>query len=315
MKQIKILALADLHFTEHKPDCRLPDENWMQVQAQKVNWLAQLIQDKNVDFVAIAGDIFDTWKSAKEDSQSGNSIPFVNNVMKWLKTLRDATKSKKLLTVAGNHDLPTNSYTELHRAPYYTCMVADIVTDCDKVLKSEEGYRFGGYAYTKTAVMTEPCEIVLAHKGLYLEEKPFDDAPDSGNVEVFIKKLPKECRLLIAGDYHKPFITTINGTTIVNCGNLLRMRADQIDYEPTVKIITMNAIESIVELFPVPLLNPVRRDYIDKQKEERAKLNEVIGSIDGNFEVTENFKENFYNLTKDLHNKEAINSLFERTLQ
>ena len=81
----------------------------------------------------------------------------------------------------------------------------------------------------------------MAHKGLYLKEKTVPNRAWSGNVEAFVREcLPDTCRLLIAGDYHKPFITDVGGCKVVNCGSLFRLRADQIDYKPEVQVITVD---------------------------------------------------------------------------
>ena len=65
----------------------------------------------------------------------------------------------------------------------------------------------------------------------------------------------------------------------------------------------------------LPLSNPIRRDYIDDRNDRKEELNEIIGSIDGDFEITLNYRDNFKKLTEALPNRSVINSIFERTLQ
>ena len=36
----------------------------------------------------------------------------------------------------------------------------------------------------------------------------------------------------------------------------------------------------------LPLSNPIRRDYIDDRNDRKEELNEIIGNIDGDFEIT-----------------------------
>ena len=65
----------------------------------------------------------------------------------------------------------------------------------------------------------------------------------------------------------------------------------------------------------LPLSNPIRRDYIDDRNDRKEELNEIIGNIDGDFEITLNYRDNFKKLTEALPNQSVINSIFERTLQ
>ena len=65
----------------------------------------------------------------------------------------------------------------------------------------------------------------------------------------------------------------------------------------------------------LPLSNPIRRDYIDDRNDRKEELNEIIGNIDGDFEITLNYRDNFKKLTEALPNRSVIISLFERTLQ
>jgi DNA repair exonuclease SbcCD nuclease subunit len=158
------------------------------------------------------------------------------------------------------------------------------------------------------------AEICIAHKGLYLGEKPFPNAPDSGNVLSFVDNMHENCKLLIAGDYHKPFICKGNDCVVVNCGSVFRMRADQIDYKPQLWLCEWSSSrnEYVVKGVPIPLKYPIRRDYIDTKHDEEEKLEELVGGISGDFEITANFKDNFKNMIKDLPNKELVYELFER---
>jgi len=300
---MKYLALADIHLMQEKPVCRLQSEDWNMVMENKFRFLSEVCKAEKVDSVIIAGDIFDSWNKV--------SIELLNVAIRLFSMLKESTLQKCILTIPGNHDSMYGNYDELYRAPYHTLVSVGIFTE----IENQKG--ISKYLYNGKGKLDTSAKIVVAHKGLYLKEKPFPTAPESGNVEAFVRDcLPDTCRLLIAGDYHKPFITDVGRCKVVNCGSLFRLRADQIDYKPEVQVITVDDdVENVsIESFTVPLLNAIRRDYIDDCNEELARLEELVGGISGDFEVSSNYATNFYSLTAELENRKSLNMLFERTL-
>lgn len=293
---IKILCLADLHLTERKPPCRLDNEDWIDTISRKIDFVAETSRNQSVDYIVIAGDLF--------DSVSGNSIAFLGQCMKWLAQLNGACHHG-VVAIAGNHDIINGSYGDIERSPYSLMETAGL-------LKAPSAADFGSMLYgEKNSGATQA--ILIGHYGLYLKEKPYPTAPDSGNVEWFVNNcLPKTCRLFITGHFHKPFVVKVNDTVIVNCGSILRLRADQIDYEPYLTICTVDDEAVRPKKYPVPLACQIRRDYLDVVREQKAELEEMVGNVDGDFEVTLNFKDNFYKLTDNLEDKDAINQEFER---
>ena len=67
-----------------------------------------------------------------------------------------------------------------------------------------------------------------------------------------------------------------------------------------------------VKRMPFILTNQIRRDYIEEEAEEKKRLESLVGSVEGDFELSLNFKDNFYNLTSEIDNREEIIKEFER---
>jgi hypothetical protein len=199
-----------------------------------------------------------------------------------------------------------NDQYRIHQTPFGTLLALELV---DLPLLAGMGEMPYGY---KKYDGNE--EIVVGHYGLWHKKKPYPGAPDTGNVEWFVNNcLPKTCKLFITGHYHVPFVTSVRGTVVVNCGCPFRMRADLINYKPTVTIANIaNNGEISVTVHDIPLGCEIRRDYIDKKNEQETALDEMVGSIEGDFEAGFNFKDNFYNLSKECENKKEINKEFER---
>ena len=304
---MKILALADLHLRENKPECRAEEEDWLKTIGDKIHFIYQTAKENKVDYIVIAGDVFDSWRN--------NSMPFLCQCISWFKTLNIAAP---VVCIPGNHDTMGGNLNELERSPYELFARMKVFNDASIGDFDVYNYQFEG-----KQVSNHP--VVIAHKGLYLKEKPYPTAPDKGNVEYFVRNcLSDSCKLLIAGDYHKPFVTKIDNCTVVNCGSLMRLTAAQCDYKPAVWLcevgdnvqVTKNSVQVPkndvqVTKIDVPLNYPVSREHIDSVNARQEYLEDIIGSVEGDFEITLSFKDNFRNIVKDLDNSKEILNLFE----
>ena len=294
----KIMCLADLHLTEKKPPCRPDDEDWMATMRRKLDWMCDLAEEQNVDYIVVAGDVF--------DSVGKCSHEFMTFAAGALRKLGYRSTPEQILAIPGNHDLVNADHSRIQQSPFGVLQACGVLTD---VMFPDCGVLPYGFTEYKGK-----ARIVVGHYGLWFKEKPYPGAPDEGNVEWFVNScLPKTCKLFITGHYHVPFVTKVRDTVVVNCGCPFRMRADLINYEPYVTIVTEdNDGVFHPKKFPIPLECEIRRDYLDNKKQQDAELDEMIGNIDGDFEVDFKFKDNFYNLSKNCENVKLINEEFER---
>ncbi len=299
---MKYLCLADLHLTAYKPDCRLQDEDWIQVLYDKFDTIIHYAS--KVDAVILAGDIFDLWGNVR--------FEYMNTIIRLFQKVKEATKQKKIYSIAGNHDCPNHSYdtNEISRSPYMTLVSVGIFHD----LYLDPIDNFCTYLYTDTGKLetSNSPKICVAHKGLYKGKAGFPNAPKEGNVEHFLTLLPDSVEFVIAGDYHTPFLYEDEKRTVINCGSLFRRRADQIEYKPALWILDTDTREVEQIYFDIP--NKIRRDYIDDIKEHRQELAEMIGNIDGDFEVKFNYRDNFIRMATDMENGSSMIALFNRML-
>lgn len=299
---MKYLCLADLHLTANKPDCRLEEEDWPLVLQSKFSTIIH--HAKSVDAVILAGDIFDAW--------GGVRFEYMNLVISLLQQVKEATRTKTIYSMAGNHDCPNHSYNEdeLSRSPYMTLVKTGIVHDL--VLDPMQG--FCTYLYTDNGQLIDynAPSICVAHKGLYMGKKAFPTAPKEGNVLNFIQLLPKSVKFVIAGDYHTPFHYDDGNIIVINCGSLFRRRADQIEYKPALWILDTDTRQVERVYFDLP--NKIRRDYIDDANEHRRELSEMIGDIDGDFEVKMNYRDNFGRMVSGMPEEVPMLAIFNRSL-
>lgn len=311
---IKILCLADLHLTDKKPPCRHKDENWIKAQSDKIKAIAEIAKRQKCDLCVISGDIFDYWDVPYE---------FYNKVAQWLKLLKGSVSYSQIIAIAGNHDCPEHDYKQLHRTPYQSLVEAEIIHSLGTKDIINENTLFMSFLWGQTEPVVNDDligfpAIVLAHTGLWHKEKPFSHAKDSGNVLNFVSKMiPSSVKAVIAGDYHQPFDVKLRKEKqpiqIVNCGSMLRLEASQVDYQPTVAVLTIDDENSVsVERFPIPLGLPVSRDHIDSAKEQEVHLDGLVNSIDGDFEITLDFSKNFKTAVSGLPKEKQLLAMFDK---
>lgn len=294
---MKIIAIADMHLTEHRPMCRAENEDWISVIDEKFNQIRDMAEGFCADRIVIAGDVFDV--------PARNTNWFICKCIKWFDILKSVCPVN---AIPGNHDLIMGDQDSIYSTSFGVLEQSGCFTTPDD---------FGIIPYGETQILGER-KVVIAHQGLWLKEKPFEGASDSGSVHTWVKDhIPEECRLLITGHFHVPFCCKSGNTAVINCGSVFRLRADQIDYQPGMWLIDYDEKSNSVKVKRIPfiLTNQIRRDYIEEKTEEKKKIETLVGSVCGDFELSINFKENFYNLTNTVDDREKIVKEFERCNQ
>lgn len=311
--KLKLLVLADLHLKENKPECRDANEDWLATIDNKIQFISTLAKEQRVNDIVIAGDIFDSWRT--------NSMQFLIQCASWLKQLDKSCHeigginyTGRLICIPGNHDSMGGNPDELKRSPYTLMANMGIF----KHLTKEQGLYYPVYYSDDLhdgTVKHNGRPIIVMHKGMYYKDKPFEDAKDENNIEWFVKNCTSEnTRLVISGDYHKPFTQTINGVTCINCGSVFRLRADQIDYKPKATIVeydmTNNKVLRINDFY-FPLEYEIHREHIDEKKALYAKISGMMSTIDDSFELSLSFKDNFKHIIANDPNRDKLLTMFE----
>ena len=290
---MKFLAFADLHLRESRPVCRPDDEDWIKTQERVINFIAETAEKENVDQIIIAGDVFDSWKN--------KSMFFLNKCATWLQRL---SMNVGVMAIPGNHDFYSTDLKVLESTPYGLFTKFGIWFDPDD-------YWFASkYLHIDKEPKPRDKLVCVVHRCLYLNEKPYPGIPETGNVEYFVKHFIRpNCRLVISGDNHQPFVCQIDDTLVVNCGSVFRMRSQQANYTPAVWLCEVDKNRANAKPIYIPLECKIKSHFITNNT-----LKDVVGDITGTFEVGE-FSDNFKNLVKDDIDKTKLILKFEGTLR
>ena len=296
MKNPDAIIMSDPHLREDTPLCRT--DNYIEAQTRKLKFLSDL-QTKYTCPILNGGDLFDWWKASP-----------------WL--LRYALKhipDNVMITIPGQHDLPNHSMLLYEKSGMSVLEQAGHIT----VLHDKNAFEHFKSHFTIFGVPygMEPMKsivgrirnehnVLILHQLCWHKEKPFPDSPAEGNAISILKKYP-DMDLIITGDHHRSFAVGYRGRLLINPGSMMRMTADQIDFEPSCFL--WYAEDNTFERVPYPIRKGVvSREHIEKTELRDNRLEAFIEGLRSNVELGLSFEDN-------VNKYIAENKLPERTIE
>lgn len=273
---ILAVLLSDIHLSEKAPIARSAEPDWMRAQARPLQEIGRLAKGLGCPILA-AGDIFDKW----------NPSPSLIN---WaIDTL------PKMYAVPGQHDLRHHNYDDLEMTAYWTLHAAGAIVDLgnrrseiEPVCPLKKPY-FVVYPFP-WGVELGPCEyekkkgtidLALVHK--YIWSSKADSYPNADPSSKIINIMPKLKGYTVAafGDNHRGCIWTCdrsgqrwtNDCNIINCGTLMRRKADEIDYKPQVGLLMSDGT--------------IRPYYLDCSQDKFIDMAAAVELVEQSLDMTE----------------------------
>lgn len=219
------VCLSDVHLSLRPPIARDEEASWL--DAQKLVWdeVAAIAKRFKAPIIC-AGDLFDRWNPP---------IELVNWALDCLPTI---------YAIPGNHDLPSHRHEAEHRSAYGALVRAGRV-----IPLTPEGTQFGDMLYVfgfpfGTEVSRPPRDgrqlgtcVAVVHEYLWIPQATYKNAPSKQRLGKHRKRFAG-WDIVVVGDNHTAFKRKLGGgTTVLNCGTLLRRKSNEADYEPQVGLI------------------------------------------------------------------------------
>lgn len=213
---MKIALTADWHSKTDNPICRL--DNYFDTLMGKIDWIhAQIGSDGKV---LAAGDIFDTGKP--------------QSYLKMYKAMVDRMRNTK--TIAGNHDISYRTMAYVDETAY-GALSAITGMHIDEPFILDDYYEVHPFNFGEPIEHRKPYfgrkMLAMTHQFVWDKKVPFDAGINALDLMI---EYP-EYDIILSGDNHQHFIVEFEGRTLVNPGSLMRMDADQIDYQPKLVIL------------------------------------------------------------------------------
>jgi len=238
-QNVVAILCSDFHLSLNPPIWRSAEPNWFAAMNRPLNEI-KLLQEECDCPVINAGDIFDRWDSTPE---------LINFAIDSL--------PNELFAIPGQHDLPLHNYDDMKKSAYWTLVQANKIGDISNACRyNYRGHRkcranfhalamYGfpfGYPITpldeeEKNNKADKIHIAVVHEYRCVKGKSFKQAPDKAYLRMNEKNLIGY-DVIVYGDNHKGFLTKINnGTTVFNCGTLMRRKTDEIDYKPQIGLL------------------------------------------------------------------------------
>lgn len=225
------LCCADIHLSHKAPLIRSAEPDWYAAQARPLRQLEDL-QDKYEVPILCAGDIFNSWKEPAET---------INFALQYL----PPSDMLPFLAVAGNHEIPNHQRKLITGSPYWTLVMADKIGHLHQASMSDFLWEyeeclcaFYGCSFGDEIIKPEQeaINIAVVHKFIWSKGHGYKGCPPELRADKYQKDL-KGYQIAVFGDNHNHFISYQKNCTIYNCGCLIRRKADEIGYEPSVGLL------------------------------------------------------------------------------
>ena len=232
-KEVIAIVCSDIHLSLSAPIWRSAEPNWFEAMKRPFTEIKQLQKKYNNCVVLCAGDIFNRWNSSPE-------------LINWaMDNLPD-----NFWAIPGQHDLPAHNYEDIRKSAYWTLIQSKCIHHMHPqtpTLIESNGYEFLVFGYPYEYYL-EPIKqrtdnmiyVALIHEYCWIKGYSYPGAKNGklrGGQKYVINNRYKGYDTIIFGDNHQGFVTTIGQTHIMNCGSLIRLKSDQIDYKPQVGLL------------------------------------------------------------------------------
>lgn len=259
---VAAIVTSDWHLSELKPVARA-ESDWFDVQMRVLDEISSL-QQKYYCPILIAGDLFDRW-----------------NASAWTINFALDNMPTDVYAIPGNHDLPFHSYKEIVKSAYWTLFRAGRIKNLPIETLNGIPTSYG----VSLSVSPFPCgvpvevrkgsslglNIALVHDYIWTEKTGHPGAPPSKRFGKWVKQL-KGYDIAVFGDNHKGFlIQSDDKTSVINCGSLMRRKADEIGYKPCVGLIHANG--------------KVTRHYLDTSKDKFSDIGKELAEVEATLKI------------------------------
>lgn len=257
-----VLAIfcSDLHISAKPPLWRTAEPDWEKAQSRPLELIKAIAQDNECP-VFCCGDIFDKWNAPPEA---------INIALKYL--------PEGMYAIPGQHDLPNHNIDEIERSAFWTLVesgfihylspLQNYIHICSDPPVNVMGFPYGSPITQRRRGGEEDdiISIAIAHQYVWRRGYNYMGAPSSQYIDHLVSKLG-EWDMVLFGDNHHGFYETSNDTKIVNCGSVIRRKANEEDYDPSYWVLRKAAPESTHRIF-------LDREYFNTGEDMHLELSE-----------------------------------------
>lgn len=270
---MNVLAVGDWHLTDKCPENRI--DKYEDTTLFKLKWILVFAQEKKVSAIIQPGDFFDT---------PNPSYALFTKVVNIINSY-----NIPIYTVFGQHDLR-------YRNAYNTGLFA-LQAACPNVHVNFNGtvndveIRSAGWGEPIPKPKLNAFNILITHR-MIIQKKLWEGQEDFDDCNDFLKT--HKFNLIVSGDNHQFFTSSVTGRKLINCGSLLRSSIAQINHEPKVVLLETSDTTNWAE-FKIPILpadKVFKMEEVAKTKERNKKLELFVEGLSQHKEMGLSFEAN-----------------------
>lgn len=239
LDRIVAVACGDVHLSLTPPIARAEEPDWLEAQRRPWDEIEELRRGQGPCPILVAGDLFDKWSAPVE-------------LVTWvINNLPNGIRA-----IPGNHDLPGHSPDLVHRGAYGVLAAAGKIHDItDSFNRTANGLHLYGVALgddppkeLENVGLFGVKQVCLIHEYLWCPGNGHQGAPREALLSKRARRYSK-FDVVVVGDNHRAFMRQLkSGTTVVNCGTLMRRKSDEARYRPSVALIYASGKVELHEL-------------------------------------------------------------------
>ncbi len=298
-KPADAILTADLHLTDSTPVSRIDD--YVAAQMDKLHFLQELSLQNDKCIILCAGDVFHHWKASP-----------------WLSGWAYYNLPTPMIAIPGNHDLP------MHQIEYYNksalCLLDDVMEGL-VILKNDttlynnlyiRGAAFGELKNMDSSKdFSDPYrKILMLHELVWQDKKaPWGKSNDWSAPEL-LKKYGKDFDLILTGDNHESFVVkdSKTNTLLVNPGSMMRITADQEDWQPKCYLYYVDS--NSVEAINFPIKKGVHnKEHINQKKDRDERIVAYIERMNQDWKISLSFPNNLQAFFAENKTKESVREI------
>lgn len=288
MKHFDAIFTADNHFRLTKPVAW--KEGYLEEQWGSLLFIEALAEQYGVD-IYCAGDFFDKWSVPPE---------LLSQLIKRM--------HRRWHVIYGDHDIPSKNLKFVNKSALYTLWTAgkvNIVTGGNGVDKNDHKLP----KHQQCSAIIGGRKVLLWHVLTWKNELPYPGC-ENKSAKQLLKRYPQfDC--IVTGDNHKPFVQKYQGRILVNCGSMMRISADQIDYKPAVWL--YDAKKNDVEPCYLPIAkNVISREHIDTKNKINERIEAFVSSLDKDIDIEMSFEKNLELFMKKNKTKKGVKNIINK---
>jgi len=274
---MKILLTGDWHITTSQPKKRI--DNYFKAQWKKLNYILNLVREKNCSLILQPGDFFDSHKA--NDLLKGEIIKILLQ-----------TYDCPIKTIFGQHDLRYHS-SDTKNTPLRVLEAARVLDIINYEHSFANIHLYGASWFEdipKVLHQDSPkkdIHILVMHKMVIKNKKLWEGQEDATKGAIFLRS--HKFDLVVAGDNHNSFSISMgknNKKHLINCGSLMRMTTAQLDHKPCVYI--YDTKDRTIEKHYIPI-EPAEKVFdlsvIEKEKKENKELEAFVARLKDNVKI------------------------------